>query len=944
VTRTTVEEDETVLSDATSLYDEGGFNYESRQRTVAGTDSGTDPVTRRKFDWSGLVTEERSLGDTTVADRVVTTGYDGAGRVDEVTDSEGGLTNYTRDDRGNVTEETVKIDAITDAVTNLVYDALGRTIQITEPEDAASARADRVRRFDSRGNLLRERVRDGSDTPEMTRVFTYDNAGRQTRRAVLANAASEITAGEASVTTDRVVDSEYDPDGRLFWRTTYNAGSDTPLVTTTAYDRVGRIQRVTDPDWNYTLNTYTDDGRLEQRAVHDGVSERVFTFEYDGHDRVIGQTAEGPPDLVTEYVLDGLDRQIEVTDPKGIVTATEFDLVGRRTLLVEDDGGDLERETSFTYNRLSQLINQTADNATSGGTPLADQVTTYRYDSLGRRTRTVFPDSADHANPDTCTDCVRLDYDVAGRLTERIDQRALTTVSAYDHRGMLLTRTTGTDRDTFGYDAARRMTLAERGTTGDADAVSSASMAYTDLGDLDHEIQTLLGGTARTVDYDHDQAGNRTELTYPGGEVLTYAPTVLNQVDSVELDASPLIDYDYRGRLLDRRRTVTSDPGGESVYEVEVAYDPHRRVAGITNRFESSGRDVETIVSYDFTHDPAGNPLARTATVGMPAFVADDRVFTVDRLNRLIRTDYLENGQYEDSTFDRVGNRESHTDRSGTTTAYTLANPANEYAAVGGEGVSYDAAGNLAVDADGREYAYDEHNRLIRITAADETVLARYQYDALGRRIVFEDPVAETTTRYYHDGHSVIEERDAADVRVRYHVNGAQYIDERVTTYEEEAGPLRSPGFTYYLFRRRRAGRVELLPRRRRRRRPRPGGLRQFPGVFRPDHHGVSRGPRLRHRGHLRRRRGPGRLRPPLRVLRRALRDPRPDLRHHSTPRHPAALGDLRPARPPGGHARRRPRPLRLPGPRLRPGPGPLVAAGPDGLRGWWELLRGVPR
>ncbi|MBN1490964.1 MAG: hypothetical protein JXA69_13685, partial [Phycisphaerae bacterium] len=96
---------------------------------------------------------------------------------------------------------------------------------------------------------------------------------------------------------------------------------------------------------------------------------------------------------------------------------------------------------------------------------------------------------------------------------------------------------------------------------------------------------------------------------------------------------------------------------------------------------------------------------------------------------------------------------------------------------------------------------------LTEIRAADNsTVLARYRYDALGRRVMFEDPVAGTLTRYYYDGQSVIEERDGGDARLRYHVNGAQYIDERVATYAEapaatgrEFGAAAGGAFTYYL-------------------------------------------------------------------------------------------------------------------------------------------------
>ena len=142
-----------------------------------------------------------------------------------------------------------------------------------------------------------------------------------------------------------------------------------------------------------------------------------------------------------------------------------------------------------------------------------------------------------------------------------------------------------------------------------------------------------------------------------------------------------------------------------------------------------------------------------------------------------------------------VGNRELHVDRSGAVTAYTLANPANEYATVGGQSVQYDAAGNLVVDEDGRQYDYDSQNRLIAVRDAGMQTLATYMYDALGRRIVSD--IDGVVTRFYHDGVSVIEERDAGDVRLRYHINGAQYIDERVARFDEGRGE-----HTYYLLNR----------------------------------------------------------------------------------------------------------------------------------------------
>ena len=452
-----------------------------------------------------------------------------------------------------------------------------------------------------------------------------------------------------------------------------------------------------------------------------------------------------------------------------------------------------------------------------------------------------------HAGPAACTDCLRTTVDLAGRPDGQTDPRGTVFDFGYDARGLLLTRTTGgSDRDSYAYDALRRLTAAQRGTVVDPDAGAASAWDYTDLGDLAFETQTLAGGPPRTVEYAYDQAGNRLNVTYPGGAVLAYTPTALNQVDTIDLQGSPLLaDYAYYGRLLNTRAVTTDAAGGGTVYTVQTGYDAYRRVNAISNTLTTPGklggpglqtwgsdsdgwptssggggredsrgatggspasasggdRAVETIAAYTFTHDADGHPLTQTAD-GRPDFAGDDRTFTVDRLARLTDTAYAASGTTESSTFDRVGNREDHTNRAGQTTDYSLANAANEYGTISSNGtprtVAYDAAGNLTVDEAGRQYTYDAYDRLTQVRAG-AVVLANYTYDALGRRAVFEDPVRGTTVRYTYDGSNVIEERNASDALLRYHINGPQFADERIATFTATVPGQPAGTFTYYL-------------------------------------------------------------------------------------------------------------------------------------------------
>ena len=86
-----------------------------------------------------------------------------------------------------------------------------------------------------------------------------------------------------------------------------------------------------------------------------------------------------------------------------------------------------------------------------------------------------------------------------------------------------------------------------------------------------------------------------------------------------------------------------------------------------------------------------------------------------------------------------------------------VANEMNEYDEVGGVAQAYDDNGNLTNDGT-RKYFYDFANRLVRVTDSAGVEIARYVYDALGRRI--RKVVGGTTTSFLHDGAREVEERE----------------------------------------------------------------------------------------------------------------------------------------------------------------------------------------
>ena len=137
--------------------------------------------------------------------------------------------------------------------------------------------------------------------------------------------------------------------------------------------------------------------------------------------------------------------------------------------------------------------------------------------------------------------------------------------------------------------------------------------------------------------------------------------------------------------------------------------------------------------------------------------------------------------EYDDEVFtmDDLGNRLNVNLRSDTNEVYAVDANSNRYNSVGGNSLSYDAAGNLTTDADGYQYDYDYEGRIVRVTDVNDVNVAAFAYDALGRRVQKEDFIASQTRRYYYNNNQqVMSEYDEnGTVTCKVYIYG-NYIDE----------------------------------------------------------------------------------------------------------------------------------------------------------------------
>ena len=194
---------------------------------------------------------------------------------------------------------------------------------------------------------------------------------------------------------------------------------------------------------------------------------------------------------------------------------------------------------------------------------------------------------------------------------------------------------------------------------------------------------------------------------------------------------------------------------------------------------------------YTYTYDRVGNRMSRDNELDSDF----DEDYTYDSLNRL--TDFDRGDGFDQSwnDLDALGNWSTFDD--GTEQTREV-NEANEIEKIDGSpnDVAYDAAGNMIevpkLDGSGEHFClkYDAWNRLAAVYDDNGTTLiAKYEYDAAGRRIekeTYSGGSLDEARHYYYGGTwQCVEERVEVsgvlpgDADVQY-VWGAKYVDNLI--------------------------------------------------------------------------------------------------------------------------------------------------------------------
>ncbi len=722
-----------------------------------------------EYDFSGRIIS------TTVANATTRYDYDDAGNLLAVTAPSGLVTRYAYDTLGNLTalllpdgtrttytyDENDNLLTRTDAnglTTTYVYDALNRVTAIEAPAtgdtdrrttytynqrgmvqtETDPRRTIRTYRYDALDQLLALTDGIGQET-----LYGYDALGRIAQidfqaegRDITLTYDTEGNISAVNEYRDRVRTLyTYDTSGRVTSRT--NSLGHTTSYRYNAIDQISRIIDAVGNEQRYLWNEST----LGLRRYRDA-NGRLYSYENtDALGRVLSilditpadTTLRTQPPLNTRfsYDADGYITQLVIASDGAAPTqrtlhAWAYDAAGRPTQYTDPAGGRW-RLGYDDAGRLSSMTN-----------PL-DNSTRYTYNAAGEVTRVTYQVGT------TAEASEQFAYDANGNMTRYVSQAGVVSEYTYDgeDRVIAITEAVGTPderRHTFQYNALDQLTsyqdpqgrvtryLYTRGNLAQVrrtlDDNPIAEFYEYDLADNLTAILLPNNGTeplainltydalnrrVRYVDseanvwaYTYDPVGNTIQISDPLGSSVRYTYDTYDRLARLTFpdNREVALGYDTTGNF----RSVTLGPTDDTLQ----APNPLQQTLNFSLDAAGNLTEISNLAAdaYRYQHDVMGNVTRRTAPDG------DQTRYTYDAANRLIETNYINQGQAITYIYDTAGQ------------------PARILGPASGQRL---------------DFTYDAHGQLIRERSSSADI--RYTRDAAGN--IIERNAGELGTTSY---------------------------------------------------------------------------------------------------------------------------------------------------------------------------------------------------
>jgi RHS repeat-associated protein len=618
---------------------------------------------------------------------------------------------------------------------NFTYDTAGRLTR-REEVDTTNSRQPVIRAWTYTWNALGLMTSVTGPRTDLvqTTSYTYDTAGNLATVKDALHRVTTINSVNASGLPTSITDENgvvtlltYDPLDRI---ATSSVQGPVPATTAFGYDLNGLLTSITAP--NGVVLTYGYDDAYRLTSITDGAGNKSV-FELDGlgnRKQTQIQTGAAQVLMANSATFDSLGRLLTRVGASNQTTRYEYDPNGNITKLIDPRNG----ATVNAYDGLNRLKQSTdaLNGVTKPAYNLRDAVTSVTDPRLHATTYTVngFGFVTSTTSPDSGT--TSFTYDLAGNVKSRTDARKIVTNYTYDALDRPLTRTfpsAPADNVTYVYDSTAAGNFGIGRLTSLTDSAGTASFVYDAYGNRVSEKRTI-GGIIYTTGYGHDLAGNLTRITYPSGLIVNYSRDALGQVAQVSIQSG--------------------SAGPVNVLASSIAYMPFGPAQSLT-----LGNGVQIVNSFDFDYRLTGIQASLGGNALQSLSLAYDPSSNVESIADSLSPALSQTFQYnlgghvtrgtgvygtDNYTYDAMGNRLTRslvkTATTSTTYTYTAANTRLLSAATGGTTLTYtyDANGSVTARKVGNTtqvaYTYNADGRMA--TAAGTSM----KYNAFGQRSV----------------------------------------------------------------------------------------------------------------------------------------------------------------------------------------------------------------
>jgi RHS repeat-associated protein len=530
------------------------------------------------------------------------------------------------------------------------------------------------------------------------------------------------TSDTSKPVTVRYQRTAYNALSQTTYQSLVHGSASTPNGSTMTYDALGRALVV---DNNTTSGTSSYRYLSGNRIEFDDDKGNVTTSTYQAY---------GSPSY---------SQATRIASPQSVVTQMAYNVFGNTTSISQ--GGITEHRVYDTYQQLCKTVRPDVGN------------TAFKLNEIGQVTwlamgSSISSSAAACDNEVTAAHKISYMYDVLGNMKNANFADTSPDVSySYDKNNNLKTLTSGTVSHTYNYNS---------------------------LNLLKDETLTLPGKTL-SIDYGYDALGSLSSLTYPDGDVITYAPNGLGQPTQAI-----------------RNTRVANEPLADRTYVSGATYHPAGSIDGFTygngliHKTTLNTRNVPSIIKdsktgltalhYEYAYDDNLNITKLLDRVDSSYSLGTDATVGLfyDGLDRLTST--LGGAGIGNSAigYDVLGNITSYTSK-GRNLTYNYNTTANRLTSVSGyasqpgeastkyDSFSYDDRGNIYSNGD-KTFTYNRANQLT--TSGTNS----YLYDGHNRRVKQTDTKGTSYSLYSQSGTLLY--RESGDGGINYIYLGQKLI------------------------------------------------------------------------------------------------------------------------------------------------------------------------